>query len=74
MTLRLVKLDGEIHYNNTSLTGDAAKDNATIEGLNKDEISANFGTISPDAAANDGGRIVINGNYGGTAVYAKGDD
>lgn len=62
---------GEIHYNNTSLTGDAAKDNATIEGLNKDEISANFGTISPDAAANDGGRIVINGNYGGTAVYAK---
>ena len=27
---------GEIHYNNTSLTGDAAKDNATIEGLNKD--------------------------------------
>ena len=23
---------GEIHYNNTSLTGDAAKDNATIEG------------------------------------------
>ena len=62
---------GEIHYNNTSLTGDAAKDNATIEGLNKDEMSANFGTISPDAAANDGGRIVINGNYGGTAVYAK---
>lgn len=62
---------GEIHYNNTSLTGDEAKDNATIEGLNKDGMSANFGTISPDAAANDGGRIVINGNYGGTAVYAK---
>ena len=62
---------GEIHYNNTSLTGDEAKDNATIEGLNKDEMSANFGTISPDAAANDGGLIVINGNYGGTAVDAK---
>lgn len=62
---------GEIHYNNTSLTGDEAKDNATIEGLNKDGMLANFGPISPDAAANDGGRIVINGNYGGTAVYAK---
>ena len=62
---------GEIHYNNTSLTGDAAKDNATIEGLNKDGMSANFAVISPDAAAETGGRIVINGNYGGTAVYAN---
>ncbi|AXL21495.1 leukotoxin LktA family filamentous adhesin [Megasphaera stantonii] len=62
---------GEIHYNNTSLTGDAAKDNATIKGLNKDGMSANFAVISPDAAAETGGRIVINGNYGGTAVYAN---
>ena len=62
---------GEIHYNNTSLTGDAAKDNATIEGLNKDVMSANFAVISPDAAAETGGRIVINGNYGGTAVSAN---
>ena len=62
---------GEIHYNNTSLTGDAAKDNATIEGLNKDGMPANFAVISPDAAAETGGRIVINGNYGGTAVYAN---
>lgn len=62
---------GEIHYNNTALTGDAAKDNATIEGLNKDVMSANFAFISPDAAAETGGRIVINGNYGGTAVSAN---
>ena len=62
---------GEIHYNNTSLTSDTAKDNATIEGLNKDGMSANFAVISPDAAAETGGRIVINGNYGGTAVYAN---
>lgn len=62
---------GEIHYNNTALTGDAAKDKATIEGLNKYGMSANFAGISPDAAAETGGRIVINGNYGGTAVYAK---
>ena len=62
---------GEIHYNNTALTGDAAKDKATIKGLNKDGISANFAAISPDAAAEDGGRIVINGNYGGTIVKAN---
>ena len=62
---------GEIHYNNTALTGDAAKDKATIKGLNKDGISANFAVISPDAAAEDGGRIVINGNYGGTIVKAN---
>ena len=61
---------GEIHYNNTALTGDAAKDKATIEGLNKDGMWANFALISPDAAANDGGRIVINGNYGGSTIFA----
>ena len=61
---------GEIHYNNTALTGDAAKDKATIEGLNKDGMSANFAVISPDAAAETGGRIVINGNYGGSTIFA----
>ena len=61
---------GEIHYNNTALTGDPAKDKATIEGLNKDGMSANFAVISPDAAAETGGRIVINGNYGGSTIFA----
>lgn len=62
---------GEIHYNNTALTGDTAKDKASIEKLNQNGMSADFSAISPDAAAEDGGRIVINGNYGGSTVYAN---
>ena len=61
---------GEINFNNNSLTSDNYKEKIT--GLNADKSKVvNFTELTADAGNGTGGKLVINGNYGGGTVYAK---
>ena len=61
---------GEINYNGVGLKSNDY--NKTINELNIDkEKSAQFSKVTPDAEAGTGGTITVNGNYGGSYVYAK---
>ena len=61
---------GEINFNNNSLTSSNYQEKITE--LNADKtMGVNFNEVSPDAESGTGGRLVINGNYGGGTVYAK---
>lgn len=61
---------GEINFNNNSLTSDNYKEKIT--GLNADKSKVvNFTKLTADAGNGTGGKLVINGNYGGGTVYAK---
>ena len=61
---------GEINFNNNALTSDNYKEK--ISGLNADkDKKGEFKEVSTDAESGQGGKIVINGNYGGGTVYAK---
>ena len=61
---------GEINYNNVNITADNA--NATIASMNKDSSkNVGFTNVVVDAGDKSGGRLVINGNYGGGAIYAE---
>lgn len=52
---------GEIHFNDAALTADGTK-----------PANMSFsGGITPDASEKNQGRIIINGNYGGQAVFAN---
>ncbi len=60
---------GEINFNNNSLTSDNYKEKIT--GLNADKSKVvNFTKLTADAGNGTGGKLIINGNYGGD-VYAK---
>lgn len=61
---------GEIHFNNTALTGDNYRE--TIAGLNGSGApEVNFSQVSADAESGAGGTLTINGNYRGSPVYAN---
>lgn len=61
---------GEINFNNNSLTGNDYQEKIT--GLNVDKTKGvNFTELTADAGNGTGGKLVINGNYGGGDVYAK---
>lgn len=60
---------GEIDFNDVSLTSDNYKNK--IAEVNADKtLNANFSSVSPDAEAGTGGRLIINGNYSGADVFA----
>lgn len=61
---------GEIHFNNTALTGDNYRE--AIAGLNGGDVpEVNFSQVSADAESGAGGTLTINGSYGGGTVYAN---
>lgn len=61
---------GEIHFNNTALTGGNYRE--AIAGLNGGGApEVNFSKVSADAESGAGGTLTINGNYGGGTVYAN---
>ena len=61
---------GEINFNNNSLTSSNYQEKITELNADKSK-GVNFNEVSPDAESGTGGRLVINGNYGGGTVYAK---
>ena len=61
---------GEINYNGVGLKSNDY--NKTINELNIDKAkSAQFSEVTPTAEAGTGGKITVNGNYGGSHVQAK---
>lgn len=61
---------GEINFNNNSLTSDNYQEK--IAGLNADKNKeVKFTELVADAGEDNGGRLVINGNYAGGTVLAQ---